>query len=474
MISTLDFFDSDSDQSEQPRVQVEPSAAPSAPPEPPRLVVEASLAAARPAEVGDEPPVVASDEPAPGLGDEPELVASLPVLPVPHARPFDLAGSHSAQFTDTALAAFPFAEWRLRDAALEAYCLFHWYRLWDVPAPALRPHASAPWNPCSNPVTLDECNAPLLRAYPYVISTKTNGVRVQLFCLRHPATRAPLALMVDRNVNFYDVGALCLAGEAERLAAGAILDGEFVRARDGGWAFVLFDGVAFDSAPLRHAKSLKRRLERVWESYGALVAEPARLPLGRAESMRWLTKGMFSMRDPLALRRVLQEERDYETDGFVFTPQFLSIPFETSQFLLKWKPDELHSVDFRLVGHAPTEKRPKWGLELLYKFQGKERNILQGFSFIGYFFAMGRVVLRDSPALQALLEAWDAGRGPFSQIVECRLDVLDTEGERMEWSVVRARSDKSDPNSEITLIGTLRTIMFPVSLASLKQLCELQ
>lgn len=83
----------------------------------------------------------------------------------------------------------------------------------------------------------------------------------------------------------------------------------------------------------------------------------------------WMTKGMYLTKDPLAFDKVMQEERSYATDGLVFTPLFLGIPFETSPFLFKWKPDELHSVDFRLVGHAPVPgKREKWGLELKYKY----------------------------------------------------------------------------------------------------------
>lgn len=76
-----------------------------------------------------------------------------------------------------------------------------------MPAAALKPHMGQAWNPCSNPVTLDEVNAPLLKQYPYVVSTKTNGMRVQLMVTRHPSTRSLTILMVDRTMAMYDVGA---------------------------------------------------------------------------------------------------------------------------------------------------------------------------------------------------------------------------------------------------------------------------
>jgi hypothetical protein len=50
--------------------------------------------------------------------------------------------------------------------------------------------------------------------------------------------------------------------------------------------------------------------------------------------------------------------------------------------------------------------------------------------------------------------------------------VFDLEKEKMVWTVLRERTDKTEPNSEITLLGTLKTIMFPMTLASLKQHCK--
>lgn len=55
----------------------------------------------------------------------------------------------------------------------------------------------------------------------------------------------------------------------------------------------------------------------------------------------WMTKSMFSIHDPKAIDKVLSEERPYATDGLVFVPLLFGVPFETSPFLFKWKPDEL-------------------------------------------------------------------------------------------------------------------------------------
>lgn len=268
-------------------------------------------------------------------------------------------------FVDTTLVSFPFMELAVKQAALRAYYLYEWYRLWDIPPSALHAHMGEPWNPCSNPVTLDEVNAPLLKQYPYVVSTKTNGLRVQLLVTVHPATRSLAVIMVDRTMGMYDVGVQMLGYQGDEMRAGCILDGELVERTDGCWGFILFDVVAQRGVSTRRIASLKDRLETVWEWYESLSTTV--LPNGL--TFMWMTKSMFSTRDPTAIDKVLNERRPYATDGLVLTPLLFAIPFETSPFLFKWKPGELHSVDFRLVGHPPKEgKRDKWGLELMYKY----------------------------------------------------------------------------------------------------------
>ncbi len=143
------------------------------------------------------------------------------------------------------------------------------------------------------------------------------------------------------------------------------MDGELVERMDGKWGFILFDVIAQRGRVMRRVLSMKDRLESVWEWYERLPKTV--LPNGL--EFVWMTKSMYSTRDPWAIEKVLGEVRPYATDGLVLTPLLFSVPFETSPFLFKWKPGELHSVDFRLVGHAPKEgKRDKWGLELKYRY----------------------------------------------------------------------------------------------------------
>lgn len=90
---------------------------------------------------------------------------------------------------------------------------------------------------------------------------------------------------------------------------------------------------------------------------------------------------------------------------------------------------------------------------------------------------MGSISIHSNEALQQILADWDtkhkrSNQQTFSQIVECKLESLSLEQETMEWAVMRCRTDKSDPNSEITLLGTLKTILYPLSLNMLKQVAN--
>jgi mRNA capping enzyme, C-terminal domain len=87
---------------------------------------------------------------------------------------------------------------------------------------------------------------------------------------------------------------------------------------------------------------------------------------------------------------------------------------------------------------------------------------------------MGSISIKSSEALQTILSRWlsKADKGTPSCIVECKLTGFCLETETMEWEVMRERTDKSEPNSEITLLGTLKTILYPLSLEGLKEVAH--
>jgi hypothetical protein len=176
---------------------------------------------------------------------------------------------------------------------------------------------------------------------------------------------------------------------------------------------------------------------------------------------------------------IVNTKRPYKSDGLVFTPRVFSIPLETSPFLLKWKELEDQTLDFRLVGHPPlNNSRLKWGIELTFRFHDDERNIFQGFWFAGY--KIQKIRCADSETLQTILQEWeddvllkkknkDAIPIKYSKIVEVKINSLDLEKEQMMLEVIRERKDKSSPNSELTIIGTLKTLLFTLDMFSMKK-----
>jgi hypothetical protein len=82
---------------------------------------------------------------------------------------------------------------------------------------------------------------------------------------------------------------------------------------------------------------MKERLLLFWDDYEALGEGV----LSSGHTIVWMTKSMFSLKDNRAIEKVMGEARPYATDGLVFTPLYFAIPFETSPFLFKWKPNDL-------------------------------------------------------------------------------------------------------------------------------------
>jgi len=349
--------------------------------------------------------------------------------------------------------------------------VYHMYlNSWELPPQALAPHSHERWNPCPNPVTLDELNLPILLNYPYTFAEKTDGVRVQLiYC--NP-NRTIYTGLIDRKGNIYK---LELKGtEAETLQGSDffVLDGEIVQGfKDNVFYFVMFDCIFANNRCLRYEKDLFKRLRQGHECL-------KKLPSIVNGNLHLCSKQIRELEEDLDTG--IFSSLPYPNDGLIFTPKFFEIPVETSQFLLKWKKEEHQSLDFRLVGHPPVKTRTKWGIELKFRFHNEERNIFQGFWFAGYKLKKVRCI--DNAELQSILESWNASFDPtvvypknhFNCIVEVGIDKLDLEmdQEMILLKVLGIRHDKSSPNSELTIHGTLKTLLFPLSLPDLTKMIK--
>lgn len=334
---------------------------------------------------------------------------------------------------------------------------------WELPPQALAPHTHERWNPCPNPVTLDELNLPIVLNYPYTFAEKTDGVRVQLIACC--PNRMPYLGMIDRKGNVYRMDPVVSMGVSDLV----VLDGEIVQGhRDDVFYFVMFDCIFGGGRCLRYEKDLFKRI--------AVGSEFLKKIPPVMDKIEFRVKSIHELTETLDTGSFLS--LPYPNDGLIFTPRYFEIPVETSSFLLKWKTNEDQSLDFRLVGHPPVKSRAKWGIELKFRFHSEERNIFQGFWFAGYKIKKVRCV--DNPALQSILQKWSDEFDPttvysknhFNCIVEVGIEKLNLQldEECMLLKVVGVRNDKSSPNSELTIHGTLKTLLFPLSLQDLTKM----
>jgi len=367
--------------------------------------------------------------------------------------------------------AFPFPEWKEKNKLIADSMYQYYISSWEIPKQALLPHIHETWNPCPNPVTLDELNLPIILNYPYIVAEKTDGVRLQF-------------LFVNGYVAAFDRSGTCFKIPyplPSNMISMAVLDGELVidEKNPNKYYYVVFDCIFINNRCQVQEKDYLKRMGRAARFIKETLPFQTWNPIaGQALEFEFTIKTIRNLKER-TIDEIMNTVRPYKSDGLVFTPRVFSIPLETSPFLLKWKELEDQTLDFRLVGHPPlNNSRLKWGIELTFRFHDDERNIFQGFWFAGY--KIQKIRCLDSDLLQSILQEWEDDVAlkkkngesvpiKYSKIVEVKIDSLDLEKEQMMLKVIRERKDKSSPNSELTIIGTLKTLLFMLDLFSMKK-----
>ena len=195
---------------------------------------------------------------------------------------------------------------------------------------------NTPRFPGSSPCSLERADFPKLRAQPYWVCEKTDGVRFLLYCTEHDGKT--VAALVDRALAFYLVP---LAAVPTSMFQGSVVDCELARdKRDGSWALLAFDAYVVCGVSL-WAQPFSRRmacLRRALAHYRASPEDPATLRL----------KDFFPGTMMAEFRRgEAERSAQWAIDGVVLTPELSrAVPGRhTELFKLKTK----HTVDF-LVG----------------------------------------------------------------------------------------------------------------------------
>lgn len=223
--------------------------------------------------------------------------------------------------------------------------------------------------PGANPVSIARADLPALRAKPHVVALKSDGVRYALFLTVRPDSTPedlrPVALMVDRARNMYEVEVLATE---EYFLEGTLLEGELVWRAPGEKTtlYLVFDAVRIRGTSYLH-KPFVQRLEAA-RACTRWSEELAALPPGDVEARVAETEGICLLHfdPPVSMRpkrfvalehasRVWSERVDAEhrVDGLILNRSDARYVHGTATgAAYKWKPE--HSVD--LAG-PPTALR---------------------------------------------------------------------------------------------------------------------
>ena len=292
--------------------------------------------------------------------------------------------------------------------------------------------------PGSQPVSFTRSHLSLLEQEDYYVCEKSDGVRYLLY-YASPYGRAT-AFLIDRNFSCREISELTLPGrQAGTIHEDTLLDGELIYEKSDTdkkchFLFMIFDALLINGKEVMTG-SLPDRLKCVQNDVIAPLHSDKEL--ARNYPFRLEMKKMWK---PYAIAEILELEIPklrHGNDGLIFTPVADPYVSGTCEHLLKWKPSELNSVDFKLVIHQDVEDEKR-----KYELQVSTRD---GHRFFCY-------------------HAPDDRLDEFNeQIIECRY----TKDE--QWDFIRPRQDKSSANYERVVLKIIDSIKDNVTSTELIQ-----
>ncbi|CAH2066083.1 unnamed protein product, partial [Iphiclides podalirius] len=285
--------------------------------------------------------------------------------------------------------------------------------------------------PGSQPVSMTHMNIVSLQRKPYRVSWKADGVRYMMLI-----DGEDRVFMVDRDNCIFKVNGLkFLHNKTMHHLKNTLLDGEMVEDKEGGQVktrYLCYDIIRFEGMNVGRESFFPVRL--------MCIEKEIINPRNRALAKGMIGKGPFSVHLKefwdIKMTHYLLEEKfskmlTHEPDGLIFQPAKEPYVSGACKEVLKWKPSDMNSVDFRLQIVTET------GVGILTKkigllFVGREKN------------SFGKIKLTKE--IKHL----------HNKIIECKY-------ENNQWVFMRERTDKSYPNSRDTAEAVVESIFNPVT-----------
>ncbi|KAI9094358.1 putative mRNA capping enzyme alpha subunit [Phlyctochytrium arcticum] len=289
--------------------------------------------------------------------------------------------------------------------------------------------------PGAQPISFAGSHLKELERENYFVSEKADGIRCLMFTTTNFDGRGSTYL-IDRKNHYYflDYG-LPIPQRLDKLHMDTVLDGELVLdtypdGREILW-FLLFDCVVIDGKSLvdrPYTKRLGYLKSNILEPYKQLMQRDAEY--ARYQPFRMDLK---PLQLSYHLRKVFEDipQLKHKSDGIIFTSSVAPYTIGTCDKMLKWKPAEENTVDFKVKIENGYSSQPRYFLML---WEGGNQ-----------YSDFGELTLENE-----LRERW-LRSPPDGAIIECRYDPKWSG----TWRFARFRDDKQHANHR----NTYRKIM---------------
>ena len=278
---------------------------------------------------------------------------------------------------------------------------------------------------------------------PYHVSWKADGVRYMMLIAGEKQV-----YMIDRDNNIFKVPVVrfVFSRDINIHLTDTLLDGEMVLDRDGDKIiprYLIYDIISHNGSFVGE-QNFEVRLKIIQKE----LIDPRRQAMekqliNRQDEPFGVRKKDFWFLSQSRMKWILDDfmkTLSHGNDGLILTPVMKPYCCGTTKELLKWKPDSMNSVDFRLM--IEEVNKPGMLKEKVCKL------------YVGGM---------DPPYAQ--IPATKKTRDLHRRIVECVW-------RGGKWDILRVREDKSFPNSYETARNVVYSIQHPVTQQALLQFVE--